>query len=64
MSLEIAACCASRVQVITFPEAGHGLCYITDPIRYERIVYEFLNSVPALSDTISKEFISKLNNNL
>ena len=63
MSLEIAANCASKVQVVTFPGAGHGLCYITDPIRYERVINEFLNSVPILNNTIPDEFIGKLDGN-
>lgn len=61
MSLEIAACCSSPVQLVTFPDAGHGLCYMTDPIRYERVVCNFLNSVPALSGSIDPELIEKLN---
>ena len=59
MSLEIAACCASKVHVATFPDAGHGLCYITDPIRYERTVSNFLNSVPSLEGTIPDSFMGK-----
>lgn len=56
MSLEIAACCASRVQLVTFPGAGHGLCYLTDPERYERVIYEFLCSIPELTDRINRDF--------
>ena len=52
MSLEIATSCASRVQVITFPNAGHGLCYITDPIRYEAAISSFLKSIPSIKDSI------------
>ena len=52
MSLEIAAHCASSVQLVTFPGAGHGLCYITDPLRYEQVICRFLRSVPALKDTV------------
>ena len=48
MSMEIAANCASRVEVATFPDAGHGLCYLTDPVRYEEVVSAFLRSVPEL----------------
>ena len=64
MSLEIAACCASRVQVVTFPRAGHGLCYITDPVRYEQIILDFLKSVPALTDSVSDAFFKNQNDNL
>ena len=63
MSLEIAACCASRVQVVTFPGAGHGLCYISDPGRYERVVLEFLISVPALEGRINKAYIASVYDN-
>lgn len=48
MSMEIAANCASRVEVATFPDAGHGLCYLTDPVRYEEVISTFLRSVPEL----------------
>lgn len=63
MSLEIAANCASRIQVVTFPDAGHGLCYITDPIRYEQVICTFLRSVPELKDTIPAEFFRKPDQN-
>lgn len=56
MSFEIAQCCASTAVVATFPEAGHGLSYMTDPIRYERIIYDFLNQIPAIGDKISDTF--------
>lgn len=60
MSHEIAACCASAVDVQTFPGAGHGLCYMTDPKRYEQIVFNFLRTVPALDGTISESFVKQL----
>ena len=48
MSRQIAAACASSVRLETFPGAGHGLSYLKDPVRYHRIVREFLeeNGVP------------------
>ena len=49
MSQEIAAACASPVQLEVFPEAGHGLCYMTDPERYESAALQFLRSIPQLS---------------
>lgn len=64
MTLEIAANCASRVEVVTFPGAGHGLSYISDPIRYEKAVYHFLSSIPALDGTIDPLYIDKLNENI
>lgn len=60
MSREIAQCCASHVEVYTFPDAGHGLCYMTDPRRYERIVVDFLSSIPTLKGTISDDFIRQI----
>ena len=59
MSKEIADCCASRVEVHTFPQAGHGLCYMTDPLRYEKIVHDFLQAVPSLAHTISPDFLRR-----
>lgn len=32
----------------TFPDAGHGLCYMTDPLRYEDITTRFLYDIPTL----------------
>lgn len=60
MSLEIAACCASPVTVHTFPEAGHGLCYMVDPVRYEHVVCDFLRTVPSVKDKIAKEFLKQI----
>ncbi len=48
MSRHIASCAAGDVQLHTFPDAGHGLCYIMDPRRYEKICVDFLWSSPAL----------------
>ena len=42
MSREIAAACRGPVRLETFPGAGHGLSYMTDPERYGRVVTEFL----------------------
>ena len=44
MSREIAAACASKVRLETFPGADHGVSYLSDPERYGRIVREFLES--------------------
>lgn len=57
MSSEIKASCASRAEVHTFPGAGHGLCYITDPVRYERVIFDFLRSIPQIADTIDENYI-------
>ena len=45
MSREIAAACASKVRLETFPGADHGVSYLSDPERYGRIVKEFLESI-------------------
>ena len=63
MSLEIAANCASAVDVATFPDAGHVLSYMTDPVRYEKIVCRFLCSIPTLKQAIRSEYISNLYEN-
>lgn len=48
MSRDIAENCPSKVTLCTFPEAGHGLCYITDKERYEQVTADFLRRIPAL----------------
>lgn len=63
MSSEIASCCASSATVQTFPYAGHGLSYMIDPVRYERVVYEFLLTVPEIADTISVSFVKQVYEN-
>ena len=45
MSGVIAKNCASPVQLETFPNAEHGLSYLTDTLRYERLVQEFIKEV-------------------
>ena len=56
MSHEIANLAASPVTVKTFPHAGHGLSYLTDPFGYERTIYDFLSSVPQIKDHLPKSF--------
>ena len=63
MSLEIAANCASRMEVATFPDAGHGLSYMVDPIRYEQVITHFLTSIPALKDRIDPAYLLQLYGN-
>ena len=55
MSRQIAHNCASPVTLEIFPDAGHGLCYMTDPDRYEAVTYNFLKSLPQLSPYLPKE---------
>lgn len=64
MSLEIAAACASKVEVATFPGAGHGLSYMTDPVRYEAVVCHFLQSVPSVKNAINAAYIEELKKNI
>ena len=49
MSHEIAENCASPVRLEIFPDAGHGLAYMTDPDRYETVVLDYLRSIPQLA---------------
>lgn len=60
MTHEIAAVCASPVTVQTYPEAGHGLCYMTDPRRYERDVCDFLLKIPEVGSKINEAFLKQL----
>lgn len=48
MSREILAKCQTRAELHTFPDAGHGLSYMVDPIRYEQLIIRFLFKIPAL----------------
>ena len=42
MSQEIYDACVSEKELHTFPNAGHGMCYLEDPKRYEAVVEDFL----------------------
>lgn len=42
MSRAIQQACPSLITLETFPDAGHGLCYMTDPKRYEDVTNEFV----------------------
>ena len=42
MSRQIARHCPAGCSILTIPDAGHGLGYMTDPPTYERAVTEFL----------------------
>ncbi len=61
MSKRIFSACTSYAQLHTFPGAGHGLSYMTDPLRYELIATNFLFQIPKLqshmaqSDYVQKE---------
>jgi pimeloyl-ACP methyl ester carboxylesterase len=60
MTHEIATECNSYIEVQTFRDAGHGLCYINDPGRYEKVIYDFLCRIPEIKDAISKSFSDQL----
>lgn len=36
---------ASNTRLYTFPDAGHGLSYLTDPTRYEAICLDFMKDI-------------------
>jgi hypothetical protein len=42
MSQQIYDACASDKELHTFPGAGHAMCYLEDPQRYEAIVGGFI----------------------
>ncbi len=61
MSREIFKNCGSPAQLHTFPDAGHGLCYILDPRRYEKLCVDFLWTVKALHPSLEQsEFASSV----
>lgn len=60
MTHEIAACAKATTIVKTFPDAGHGLCYMTDPRGYERVVYDFLSNFPEIRNHIPDSFLKQL----
>ena len=45
MSKDIFANCSENAQLHIFPNAGHGLSYILDHVRYEEICLKFLEDV-------------------
>ncbi len=42
MSRVIFDACASEKRLETFPGAAHGMCYLSDPKRYEAVIADFL----------------------
>lgn len=54
MSEEINAASASRTELHLIPNAGHGLAYMTDPVRYEKITIDFLNTIPQIQSYFQK----------
>lgn len=45
MSREIKEACASSVTLEVIEGAGHGLCYMVEPKRYEEATMKFINSI-------------------
>jgi len=45
MSCEIHAANPEMITLITIPEAGHGLCYMTEPAIYEKAMQEFFKQI-------------------
>lgn len=44
MSKEIYRACTGPCELLTIPDAGHGLCYYTDAPRYAQALRKFFNS--------------------
>jgi len=45
MSLEIQAANPNMITLITIPNAGHGLCYMTEPAIYEEAMQNFFKQI-------------------
>lgn len=45
MSREIKEACASSVTLEVIPGAGHGLCYMVEPKRYEEATVKFIQAI-------------------
>lgn len=61
MSHTIYKNCSHCAQLHTFPEAGHGLSYLVDPKRYERICIDFMNQFEPLKQHLSQsEYVRSL----
>ncbi len=64
MSRQIHNCCRSDAQLHTFPGAGHGLCYMVDPVRYETVTIRFLCGIPGLRKHMqSSDYAKKMLDN-
>lgn len=55
MSRDICSANKNKCTLQTFPVAGHGLSYLVDPIRYEKITYDFLKSIPTLNSWLQSQ---------
>ncbi len=54
MSEEICNACASQITFCRFPNAGHGLAYMSDPPRYEKECIHFLSQIPEINAYFQK----------
>lgn len=54
MSKKIFEACKDNARLHLFENAGHGLCYMVDPVRYETVTVEFLRSIPQLKAHFDK----------
>ncbi len=63
MSEEIYDTNRSLCQLHLFPEAGHGLSYMIDPLRYEAVIINFLWNIPILCPYLeNNEYARKMYN--
>ena len=60
MSQEIAQASASPATLEVFPDAGHGLCYVNNPRKYEQAVVSFLCTIPSLQGTIDEDYLKEI----
>lgn len=61
MSREIYENCKDVAQLHTFPNAGHGLSYLVDPRRYEKICVDFLWGIDSMHPYLDQsEFAAQL----
>ena len=52
--------CKDHAQIHTFPDAGHCLAYMIDPLRYEDVTVRFLWDIPALRKSMKDNvFVQK-----
>lgn len=55
MSREIFRANPDAVTLQTFPNAGHGLSYMSDPVRYEQITVDFFRNIPKLKEYMERD---------
>jgi fermentation-respiration switch protein FrsA (DUF1100 family) len=55
MSREIFSANPDAVTLQTFPNAGHGLSYMSDPVRYEQTTVDFFRNIPKLKEYMERD---------